>query len=219
MKINPFRRSGPDAKLRQKKRALIQYACGAACQQLVSATESLHRQYCARHGIDYRLILEDSVIGRHPTWRRIALLAEALRLGYDQVAWLDADCVIVDPSFDIFAASGFGIAVCECFDSPDIERHLNAGVMLTTRSPEVLAFLDKWDAMPAGGRWEDQSAFIELMATRPHRDLLTILPNRFNCLAVHMEARDPIIRAFHGDPERHIKLPALVNSITGTDCR
>lgn len=66
--------------------------------------------------------------------------------------------------------------------------------------------------MSPSGKWEDQSEFIDLMAARPYRDLLTILPNRFNCLATHVEARDPIIRSFHGDSERAMKIQALVAS-------
>ena len=41
------------------------------------------------------------------------------------------------------------------------------------------------------------------------RDLLTILPNRFNC-SINMDARAPFIRAFHGDVERVNKMRALV---------
>jgi hypothetical protein len=140
----------------------------------------------------------------------VELLIEAMEQGYDRVAWVDTDCVIVDPSVDLFDASGFGVAVCECFDSPTIERHLNTGVLLAARSDATMGFLRAWNAMPTGGKWEDQSAFIELMAARPYRDLLTILPNRFNCLAVHMEAREPIIWAFHGDPQRVSKMAILI---------
>ncbi len=196
------------------RRILIQFALGPEHERLLSLTREIHAEYCLRHGIDYRIDNSPASGGRLPYWRKVELLIEAMAEGYDRIAWLDTDCVIVDPSFDLFDASGFGIAVCECFDSPEIERHLNAGFILASRSAAAMEFLHAWNAMPTGGKWEDQSGFIELMLERPHRDLLTILPNRFNCLAKHMEARDPVIRAFHGDPDRFAKLQTLVASLT-----
>jgi hypothetical protein len=196
------------------RRALVQYACGDEHCALLAMTRPIHAAYCDRHRIDYLATEEDVCrAARGPYWAKVDRIIEALRSGYEQVAWLDTDCVVVDASYDIFDASGFGIAVCECFDSPSIERHFNVGVLLVTDSPHVRAFLDTWYAMPTSQRWPEQEPFIELMAARPHRDLLTILPNRFNCLDIHMEARDPIIRTFHGDGDRVGKVAALVAAI------
>jgi hypothetical protein len=203
------------------RRALVQYACGDEHRALLAMTRSIHGAYCDRHQIDYLAMEEDvCTAARGPYWAKVDRIIEALRSGYEQVAWLDTDCVVVDTSYNIFAASGFGIAVCECFDSPSVERHFNIGVLLVTDSPHVREFLDTWYAMPSSQRWPEQDPFNELMTTRPHRDLLTILPNRFNCLDIHMEARDPIIRTFHGDGDRVRKIAALVDAIgaarTGT---
>lgn len=195
------------------KRIMIQYAVGTEHEHLLSLTRDIHTRYCLRHGIDYRIDNTPASGGRSAHWRKVELLIEAMAEGYDQIAWLDTDCVIVDPWIDLFSVSGFGIAVCECFDSPEVERHLNTGFILASQSAAVMEFLKVWNAMPTGGKWEDQSGFIELMSGRPHRDLLTILPNRFNCVAKHAEARDPVIRAFHGDPDRFVKQQALVASL------
>jgi hypothetical protein len=192
------------------RRVLIQYGFGPEHESLLALTREIHARYCRRHRIDYRVDTAPPAGGRAPHWRKVELLIAAMEQGYDRIAWVDADCVIVDPSVDLFAASGFGIAVCECFDSPTIARHLNTGVLLAARSDATLGFLQAWNATPQSGIWQDQSAFIALMAARPHRDLLTILPNRFNCVADHMEAREPIIRAFHGDPQRVSKMATLV---------
>ena len=192
------------------RRALIQYAFGDEHEELLALTRERHTFYCARHGIDYYGAGGNAGGGRSPHWRKVELLIEAMEEGYDRVAWVDTDCVIVDFASDLFDASGFGIAVCECWDSPTVERHLNTGVLLAARSAAVLDFLRTWNAMPTGGKWEDQSAFIELMAKRPYRDLLTVLPNRYNCLAVHMEAQDAVVQAFHGDVDRLRKIKALV---------
>ena len=198
------------------RRVLIQFACGHEHGRLLDLSLELHAAYCRRHGIDYRPIRGEPPVGRSAHWRKVELLIEAMQSGYDQVIWMDTDCVIVDWSYNLFDASGFGVAVCESYDSPSIERHLNTGVVMLTRSPAVIEFLATWNQMPTGGKWEDQSAFIELMASRPHRDLLTVLPNRFNCLPLHMEARDPVVRAFHGDPERFGKMQEWVSGVRAT---
>ncbi|MGU3417781.1 hypothetical protein [Methylobacterium sp. D54C] len=162
---------------------------------------------------DHQLLADD----RSEHWRKIGLLREVARQGYDKFMWLDTDCVIVDHDFNVMNAIGFGVGACECFDSPIIERHLNTGVLMFANSLDVRAFLDEWDVTPrVGNVWQDQSAFIKLMSARPNRDLLTILPNRFNCLDEHMEARDPFIRAFHGDIHRASKMEMLVREISKT---
>jgi hypothetical protein len=86
-------------------------------------------------------------------------------------------------------------------------------MVVCTNSNEVRDFVALWLVAPSGGRWEDQSAFIDLMRKPHFRDLLTILPNRFNCLERHMEASNPVIRAFHGDPDREQKLRDLMGSM------
>jgi hypothetical protein len=198
-----------------RRRVLIQHAFGEEHESWLSATRNIHADYCNRHGIEYRVAGGPARDGRKAYWRKPELLREAMVDGVDQAIWLDSDCVIVKPEFSLFDASSFGIAVCECFDSPTIRRHLNAGVMWVTRSPDVECLLERWDAMPTGMEWEDQDAFNELVATRPFRDLLTVLPNRFNCLTDHMEARDPFIRAFHGTPNRLPLIQAVVEGLAG----
>jgi hypothetical protein len=55
---------------------------------------------------------------------------------------------------------------------------------------------------PLAEKWVDQGAFIALTRERKYRDILTVLPNRFNKVAEHIEAYHPIVRAFHGDGKR-----------------
>jgi hypothetical protein len=198
---------------RTARNAVIQFGVGEENLAYLAATRELHAAYCARHGIKFIVDKDSPANGRPPHWRKVELLIDAMRKGYDRAVWLDGDCIITDHRVNIFeAAGGFGIGVCECFDSPEFERHLNCGVVFTARSPEVTAFLDIWNAQPTSARWAEQDPFNELMATRPHRDLLTILPNRFNSVPVHMDARDPIIRAYHGLPDRLAKIRNAVAS-------
>ena len=198
---------------RTKKKILLQYGVGEEHERMLELTRR-HHQACAElWGADYYVAEPLRCTSRPPHWHRIDLILEAFKRGYDQVVWLDTDCVIVDPKTSLFDVSGFGVACCECFDSPTIERHLNTGVLVVSRSREVARFLTTWRNRPIEGVYQDQSSFINLMATRPHRDLLTILPNRFNCVETHMESRNPVILAYHGDYQRVKKIEGVMKRI------
>lgn len=197
------------------KFALVQYAAGGAHQEMLNLTERRHRAYCEQIGAEYLCSDADTSDERTYHWRKIRLIEDALVLGFDKVIWLDSDAVIVDTKVNLFDLVGYGIGVCECFDSPTIQRHLNTGVVWAVNSPEVLDFVREWDRTPRNSEnaWQDQNAFIQLMKGRPYRDLLTVLPNRFNHVELHMEARDPVVRHYAGDPDRIAKMRALLRSI------
>lgn len=197
------------------RRLLVQNGFGEEHNQLLALTASSHAAYCRRHDITYR---REDRAARDPNktahWAKMELLLEGFDQGFDQVCWLDTDCVIVDFDANIFDASGFGIAVCECYDSPDIVRHLNTGFMIATDSSRVREFLRVWHTSIDPGQWADQGAFIHLMAARPNREILTVLPNRYNCVAVHMDDSTPVVRAFHGDPQRAAKITTLLAELS-----
>lgn len=188
------------------RRAIVQYASDDKYREMLALTRDVHTAYCKRHNVE--LIHADGLPKRMPIWwRKVELLTEHIE-HFDQVLWVDADCIIVASDFDVFDASRFGIAVCECLDNPKLERHLQCGVVMVSRSEQVKQFLKIWGECPTEGlphpHWGDNAAFIHLMAIgKPHRDLLTILPNRFNHEAGYMNARPPIyIEAFHGLPDK-----------------
>ena len=195
-------------------RVLVQYGSRGHYLEMLGAVRARHAAYCVKYDADYH------VGGNKPTWsgskpraevwRKVELLIELVEQ-YEKILWLDVDSVIVRDDFDIFAAAGYGIAFCECWDSPSIERHINAGVVLVNRSPEIVEFLNEWNKSPGTPHWEDQAIMMSMMTQPKWRDLLTILPNRFNCVSVHMDARDPFIRSFHGDPQRLEKVRSICN--------
>ena len=214
-------------------RALVQYAKGEAHEKMLAATGDRHANYCLKFRADFHIGDHNSNWSgppRLPFWRKIELLLELLPQ-YEKVLWLDADSIIVTTDFDVFSAAGFGIACCECWNSPTLEKHLNTGVILCHRSPEVMQFLSEWNQFQGNWRWEDQAIFNHLMVVHK-RDLLTILPNRFNCTAEHMEAVDPFIRSFHGSanklkdymqryhgPRKAAKALGLKHYWTGAPCK
>ena len=199
------------------KRVLIQYATGAHYEEMLSETRELHKSYADSWSIDY--FVEKPQTHTHKTahYHRIELFLRMIDLGYDHIAWLDSDSIIVDPSVCIFDASNYGIACCECYDSPKEEKHLNTGFLIITSSIETRAFLETWRSTRAANHpWHDQYTFIRLMEQPRFRSLLTILPNRFNYVNIHMEAPNPIIRSFHGDPERLQSIKLLAENYRTT---
>jgi Methyltransferase domain/Nucleotide-diphospho-sugar transferase len=192
------------ATARPPGKRLVQYAVGAPWEQLLSMTSALHHSYCRQWQAEYFFDDKERPRNKRPHWRKVGLLRESLEAGFDLVMWLDADSVIVNPKVDIFSFAGPDISVCECFNSPVIARHYNTGFLLLRNTALVRDFVREWDEIPDDFvGWADQKAFMRLLESHVrYRNALTILPNAFNWVAVHMEAENPIIRSAHGEPNR-----------------
>ena len=78
-------------------RAIVTLAVGPHVDLLAIALPSF-REFADRH--DYELIIADVDSRRPPSWRKIPALKAALDL-HDEVLWIDADTVIIDPSEDL----------------------------------------------------------------------------------------------------------------------
>jgi len=190
--------------VRPPRRRLVQYAVGEPWEQLLGMTSALHHSYCRQWQADYFFDDKQRPENKRPHWRKVSLLKQSLEAGFDLVIWLDADSVIVNPRVDVFSFAGPDITVCECFNSPTIARHYNTGFLLLRNTALVRDFVREWHDIPDDFvGWADQKAFIRLLESNVrYRNALTILPNAFNWVAVHMEAENPIIRSAHGEPNR-----------------
>jgi hypothetical protein len=208
--------SPPPKRKRPGRRALVQLASGVEFVRMLDLTADIHARYCATWGAEFIAHRESRPrkAARPPHWRKVDVIGEALDQGFDQVLWLDADSIIVDGTANIFAACTWGLGICACHDAPTVPRHLNSGVLWFNHSSEVIAFVAAWNAMP-NKMGEDQSAYEELMTQRRWRSLLTICPNRYNCVETAMEAPNPVVRSFHGDRERTDRMSAYIAK--GTD--
>ena len=203
-----LRASGPARIASPPKRMLIQFAVGEPHESLLRLTQDHHAAFCARFGIDYNYRDKTRLTDKRPHWRKVQLIAEALVAGYETVMWMDADAVIMTPKIDIMSFAGPDLSVCECFDSPTVERHYNTGVLFLRNTETVRRFVSMWDATPdTFTGWADQQGFIDLVKqNKEFRNALTILPNAFNCVPVHMEADNPFIASAHGEGDRRCDL-------------
>lgn len=204
----------PPAPERRARRALLQFGIGQEFHKMLDLTDPLHNRFAEMWGVERVTAREVKPKGKLPRsllWRKVELLIDTVP-HFDQVLYLDADCVIVDPFEDLFALARRGIAMCECWNSPSEPVHLQAGVLLLNRSPDVLTLLEEWNKMPTGMPYDDQGALIAMMKETRWRDLLTIIPNRYNCVAGHMDSADPVIRSFHGDAQRLVHMQEAINA-------
>jgi hypothetical protein len=191
----------------QSKRILIQYAVGEYHERMLRTTRASHAAYCEHWSIDYHYCDKVIPTGKEPHWRKVTLMRDALHRGFDRVLWLDADTVIMDHRIDLFANCGYGISCCECPANAIDPTHYNSGVVFLQHLPEVEEFVCIWDESPDKyDGWRDQGVFNRLLAEPRFKEILTVLPHRFNSVPQSMPATQPLICAAHGQPPDRVKL-------------
>lgn len=85
-------------------RALISFGIGPHAELLEIAKPSFEA-FAERHG--YEIVIPQGVSGDRPiSWLKIPILIESLK-SYEEILWVDADMVIVDPSEDVPVPPGY----------------------------------------------------------------------------------------------------------------
>lgn len=202
---------------------LIQHASGPITPML-EMTVGRHADYCAKHDITYWPVFGDVQFSRTPHWNKIVLIQQALAIGFDIVAWIDADTMIVDFEPDIRTAlnSGPPLAMARhpLTGMDENPGHWNSGVMIMRNTPELRRFFQQvWDEGPVlNHRWKDQARILDVL--KRHPELVQLLDDRWNSTVEVNEAPDPIIKAWHGfGPNAISMLYAELKRIGGLDAR
>lgn len=196
---------------------LIQSATGRQ-QDLLDLTQPIHQQYCDFHGITYLVnrgrftIPEYKHENREPNWDKIPLLALGIT-AFDYVIWLDADTLIVDHRIDLYDSmqydniEGLRMAVhnSDGFMGWD-GWHYNTGVMLFGVPTEelknmFLTFLENaYKHGPGisqkGFMWQDQAGILREIQNGSYP--VNLMTNMLNSTEEVNEAKNPIIKAWHG---------------------
>lgn len=151
-------------------RALATFGVGPHEALLDIALPSFE-EFAERHGYDLT-VAHPRVEGRAASWFKIPLLHNLLAI-HDEVLWLDADVVVVDPSEDIAAAlpGGFWQALAEHHSAVD-GNHPNCGVWLVRRPMRSLLARIWGMTSFLHHPWWEQAAILDLMGyetTRPVR--------------------------------------------------
>jgi hypothetical protein len=97
----------------KKKRALFTFGVGTHGEYLNITRDSLH-SYASAHRMDFfdtPWFTDD----RPPSWWKLKTALQMFEAGYEELLWVDADCVAVDHSEDIFdglpADCHFGVVI------------------------------------------------------------------------------------------------------------
>jgi hypothetical protein len=117
----------------------------------------MNREYARHHGYDYRF--ESIVEGGHempPYWRKVVLIRNLLRSGYDCAMWLDTDAVICDPVVRIEFILAEPAVFAYSRDMPIFayvqkRADFNAGAFICSRG--ALPILDYWLSLYDPGYW------------------------------------------------------------------
>jgi hypothetical protein len=136
-----------------------------------------------------------------PHWNKVPLIRQALALGFDHVAWLDADTLIVRHECDLRTALVENAPIGMCLHKSEgwngQPHHHNSGVIIMRNTPLTRQFFDEvWSSGPFPHHWQDQG---RIMATRDKfPGSVQTLPDEWNSTRGVNEASDPIIKAWHG---------------------
>ncbi|MDF2437018.1 MAG: hypothetical protein K0Q95_1394 [Bacteroidota bacterium] len=101
-----------------------------------------HEEYCKRNGYEYRLIKNSykDLSGDESAWLKIVLLINALEAGYENVFFIDADCLIREhaPPLDELIHEGKDIYLASGFSG-----RINSGVIIVKNTKPALEFFYK----------------------------------------------------------------------------
>jgi hypothetical protein len=165
---------------------------------------SRHCQYALMHKFDYWALVGNVYqppIEDHPgAWEKIYWVRQAFSYGYQFVAWLDADSLIVDMKADLRDALKGGVQIGAC-QHPGPPVHLNVGVMYFANTQAVNDFITEWlNHMndPVRG-WAEQGWFNELSQGEKHKGVVGRIDDIWNA-TYHAGTNRPnsVVLGFHG---------------------
>jgi hypothetical protein len=142
------------------KKALISFGVLSHVELLEIAKPTL-KAFAERHGYDF-IIPANIEQRRPPAWYKIASVQAALAGGYDEVLFIDADCVIMDDSEDLNVPEGYWQAMVK-HNINGVSEVPNTGMWLC-RQPMLNILADVWamtDYINHG--WWEQGAVLHLM--------------------------------------------------------
>ena len=113
----------------------------------------------------------DGTVGRSPPWCKLGAIADALKLGYERVIFIDSDAFLktigrgVEPNVDALIAKFGGsdkrnaVDECDLWMPQDLSASFkfNSGLQIWTKSPDVWDLLRRWwqtDVLPTHNAYE-----------------------------------------------------------------
>lgn len=165
---------------------------------LLDLTETFHRGYAERYGLEYMRVDGPVLPDWAGFWDSIELFVMLLAQGVDRIFWLDADTLIVG---DENIQDGLSDASLTMARHPGPPEHWNCGVFFIRNEPGVMDFFGEVLSLgPGQWPWYQQEIMNGLLAMPRWINLVGQMDNRWNSTVIHVEAPDPVIMAWHGTP-------------------
>lgn len=196
---------------------IVQHGIGD-CAELLRLSAAHHAAYATRHNHTLIQDMSQRCPERRAYWEKLPMLLHVLTRLNDGhlLAWLDADCLIVDPDVNIFAGFSADIAMTTV-SYPGIPEHFNTGVILLKNSPKIRELLQHafaaWpndvpmNAHPKHDELAINEAIVFFNKFRLHGGVsVAVLPPEMNCWKHNQKnAQNPVIRAWHGMPNDTVR--------------
>lgn len=194
-------------------RLIQQVYPGMGMEPLLTLTRQRHAACCADHDIAYLPAIttgEAFPTLEHGAWTKVELIKKALADGHDQVIYLDADTIIVDPGADLRdACKGVDVGAVKFYAPKTWRDHFNVGALYFTNGPRAASFVDKWFAMYPEN---EQAAFNFLAAIEPCVTELDCIWN--HTIDRHDEKPGIVVRGFHSVRGTEAKLKAMCEALS-----
>lgn len=184
-------------------------------RRYMALEEPIHRDYAARCGADYEYFVGTKDPLANPTWNRLVMMLDAFAAGYEQVAWLDADVLVVQLDRNIFeevVGAPLHMTRTQGFPwwTPDGEQEAwNDGVLVAERCDESIAALEwvwarRHDPFLAHHvpSMPELTWLLDYVFTQP-ASLVKELPDIWNFMPwehTKHRAHEAVIEAWHGQP-------------------
>lgn len=182
---------------------------------LIDITRENTLRYCERHQVFYQLSVGLITSDLPPAWNRIPLILGCLAAGFETIVWLDADCVIVDHTQNIFMslppAKSISMAQFSNVKWNGID-HYNTGVMIIKNTEDVKnlfswVWKQRYVRLPHHYPkfWEQN--FILDYLTKINPDMVAPLDHSFNYIdGLSNPNIRPVIKGYHGRREACLPL-------------
>jgi hypothetical protein len=189
----------------------------SGCHEWITLTIPRTLKYCVAHKIDFRLVMGDIPPNEPGHWAVPQLILDYMDLGYKNVVYLDADCIVGDVNRDMRDAcvpDKIGAVWHNLsYLTPDWSCY-NVGALYVSSSPKVRGFVSEWLAKRPGSSewpwWENG----EFNILGKKMDIINCLDNSWN--AGHVSPSDhPVVMGLHGLPDRLESIKKRMQELDG----
>ena len=160
------------------RKAIVTFGVGES-RRLLDVSLPTFRRYADRHG--YELIIGEPPPSPDVSWRKLPLLIDLLREGYDALVWIDADIVVLSYDRDILDDSPhpLGLVVHQVPEGSVPNCGLMVlrwplGIVPLVQAQAIAETRQKSERPFRRSAWWEQAAIIEALGGDPDADLIAV---------------------------------------------